>query len=124
MDDIDLVVELAKGYNNLEITAFENVVVSNVIYDSQNELYPIVGWSDLRNHLLQQFAAINKSKFRLYAELGYWGSRPCIILSQGSKELKKAVVLISFQADKICRINYCTGTPSWNDVLGTNQYPR
>jgi hypothetical protein len=124
MSELELITEIAKGYNNLDISIIEKVVSPGIIYEQQGDLFPIEGWSDVKSRLGEFFEATSKSKFLVYAELGYWGSKSCIRLSRGSKELKNAVLLIAVINGRVGRIFNSTTTPHWMDVIGSNLYPK
>lgn len=117
---------LAKTYNNLNIKHIEGFLSKNVIYENQNVLEPIQARENLINYLTQKFKTIKKSNNLVYAELGYLDAqkeKPCVILSQGKKENKGALVLIESADNLITRIDICTVTPHWSKAIRTNEYP-
>tara|TARA_R110002051_G_scaffold309063_2_gene381458 strand:- start:239 stop:613 length:375 start_codon:yes stop_codon:yes gene_type:complete len=121
-----LIKELAKTYNNLNINNIENLFSKDVVYESQNVLEPIQGSENLINYLNQKFETIKKSNNLVYAELAYLDAqkeKACIILSQGDKENKGALVLIESADNLITRIDICTVAPHWSKAIRTNEYP-
>lgn len=120
------ITELAKTYNNLDIRYVENLLKANVIYESQNVLTPIEGKENLINYLQNKFKIIKDTDNLVFAEIGYLDtekSKPCIILSQGNKENKGALILIKTKDNLITRIDICTVAPHWSSAIRTNEYP-
>ncbi|WP_299061719.1 hypothetical protein [uncultured Polaribacter sp.] len=120
------ITELAKTYNNLDIRYVENLLKANVIYESQNVLTPIEGKENLIDYLQNKFKIIKDTDNLVFAEIGYLDtgkSKPCIILSQGNKENKGALILIKTKDNLITRIDICTVAPHWSSAIRTNEYP-
>lgn len=137
MNKLELIRLLAKAYNNLDIKEIEEILSEEIIYESQNVLKPICGKNELKTYLSAKFELIKNTKNTVFAEIGFLGEedrsnfndlsnykgQPCIILSQGEKENKGALILIEAANNKILRIDICTIAPHWTLANRTNQYP-
>jgi hypothetical protein len=120
------ITELAKTYNNLDIKYLSDLLSEDVRYESQNVLTPIVGKENLINYLKQKLKLIKESNHLVYAEIGFLDTKkenPCIILSQGNKESKGALVLVETIDNLISGIDICTVAPHWSTAIRTNDYP-
>ncbi|HTZ17031.1 MAG TPA: hypothetical protein VMB78_01195 [Dissulfurispiraceae bacterium] len=133
-----LVTALGKAYNNLDVSCIEHLLDENVIYESQQVLCPLKGREAVLDYLLKKFITLrNTPGSELIAELGFMGSQerayikaafvaegqPCLIMSQGEKDRKLAVVLVDGLRGKIARVELCTVAPHWSQVHGTGEYP-
>lgn len=133
-----LVTELAKTYNNLDHSFVENLLAEDVVYESQNVIVPLKGKATVIDYLKKKFEKLRETPdAKLYAELGFLGNlgnaeiktpfahegQPCIIMSQGNKNNKLAVVLVEQMNGKISRIDICTVAPYWSQAKGTDEYP-
>jgi hypothetical protein len=133
-----LVTALGKAYNTIDVSHIEDVLDDNVIYESQQVFTPLKGKEAVLNYLQKKFVTLkNTPGAELIAELGFMGSQerayikaafvregqPCLILSQGEKDRKLAVVLVEGLKGKISRVELCTVAPHWSQVQGTGEYP-
>src|SRR5271169_6280074 len=133
-----LVTALGKSYNTLDISYIANLLNDDIIYESQQVLAPLKGKEAVLDYLQKKFITLrNTPGSELIAELGFMGSQehayikaafasegqPCLILSQGDKERKLAVVLVEAVKGKISRVELCTVAPHWSQVKGTGEYP-
>lgn len=133
-----LVTAVGKAYNTLDVSHIEALLDDNVIYESQQVLSPLKGKEAVMEYLRQKFITLrNTPGSELIAEFGFMGSQehsyikaafaregqPCLILSQGEKERKLAVVLVEGLKGKISRVELCTVAPHWSLVDGTGEYP-
>lgn len=137
MNELKLIVMLAKAYNKLNYKEIENVVSEDVVYESQNVLSALNGKTEVLEYLKGKFETIRKSGNLVFAEIGFLGKqeilnvnnlseykgRPCIILSQGNKEAKGALILVESDVNEIKRIDICTVAPHWTHATRTNKYP-
>ncbi|MFD1616083.1 hypothetical protein [Gelatiniphilus marinus] len=124
---INLIKTLAKSYNNLNQDGLESVLDENIIYESQNVLNALEGKQNVLSYLEGKFKTIHNSGNQVYAELGFLDKakkKPCIILSQGDKENKGALILIEAKNNLITRIDICTVVPHWKSAIQTNEYPK
>ena len=111
-----LVTALGEAYNTLDVSHIEYLLDDNVIYESQQVLAPLKGREAVLDYLRKKFVTLrNTPGSELFAELGFMGSQerayikaafaregqPCLILSQGKKERKLAVVLVEGLNGKI-----------------------
>lgn len=121
-----LITQLAKCYNNLDVSYINNLLHNDVVYESQNVLTAIEGKNDVLAYLEPKFKVIKDSNNIVFAEVGYLDvekENPCIILSQGSKENKGGLILIETKSNLISRIDICTVAPHWSSAIGTSEYP-
>ncbi len=123
MNKLEIVTEIAKGYNNLNSSTFEVLASDDISYESQWVLNSIYGKAEIFNYLNQKFETIKNSETKLFAELAYFGEDPCIILAQDTKENKVATVLIDIANEQIGKMTICE-VPNWRDAKKTNQYPK
>ena len=123
MNELEFYKEVSKAYNNLDYTLMENVFSDEVVYESQNVFSSLNGKNEVVDYLKGKFKAISSSKNLVFAELGYLpNNKPCIILSQGSKENKGSVVLLEIENQAVARIDICTVAPHWSIVKPTGGY--
>ncbi|HMK61142.1 MAG TPA: hypothetical protein VK452_08360 [Dissulfurispiraceae bacterium] len=133
-----LATALGKTYNNLDVSYIETLLDDDIIYESQQVLAPLKGKEAVLDYLRKKFVTLrNTPGAQLIAELGFMGSQdrayikaafavegqPCLILSQGEKDRKLAVVLVEGVKGKIKRVELCTVAPHWSQVRGTGEYP-
>ena len=123
---IKLIKEVGKAYNTLNHNVLDASLDDGIIYESQNVLKALKGKKAVMEYLEGKFATIRKLENHVYAELGFLDEakqKPCIILSQGSKENKGALILVEENNNKITRIDICTVAPHWTSAIRTNEYP-
>ena len=133
-----LVTALGKAYNTLDVSHIEHLLDEDVIYESQQVLCPLKGRAAVLGYLRKKFDTLRSTPgSELITELGFMGSQerayikaafaaegqPCLIMSQGDKETKLAVVLVAGLRGKISRVELCTVAPHWSQVEGTGEYP-
>ena len=122
MNKLEIVTEIAKGYNNLNSSTFEVLASENISYESQWVLNALNGKAETFSYLKQKFETIKNSETKLFAELAYFGEDPCIILAQDTKENKVATLLIDITNEQISQMTICE-VPNWRDANSTNEYP-
>lgn len=123
---VELIKSVAKTYNNLNQDVLVPILDEDIVYESQNVLKALKGKKAVLEYLKQKFATIRKMENQVYAELGFLDEakqKPCIILSQGTKENKGALILIKDENNLITRIDICTVAPHWTSAIPTNEYP-
>jgi hypothetical protein len=133
-----LVTALGKAYNTLDVAHIEQILDDDIKYESQQVLSPLKGNEAVLDYLRKKFVTLrNTPGSELFAEIGFMGSQereyikaafvaegqPCLILSQGAKEKKLAVVLVEGLKGKISEVQLCTIAPHWSQVQGTGEYP-
>jgi hypothetical protein len=137
MSDIELIIIVAKSYNNLDYKFIEEIASDDIIYESQSVFSALIGKKKVIHYLKGKFNTIKDSDSPVFAEIGFPGynnkeikkdfseylGRPCIILSQDSKDHKVALVQIRSESGKLKRIDICTVAPHWSEAFGTGQYP-
>jgi hypothetical protein len=122
MKNLEIVKEVAKGYNKLDSAIIEAIASNEIIYESQWVINSINGSKEVFSYLAHKFEIIKKSATEIHAELAYFGEEPCIVLAQNSKENPVATIRIKIENNKITRIDICQ-IPHWNDTVRTNEYP-
>ncbi|MBK6836110.1 MAG: hypothetical protein IPG89_18290 [Bacteroidetes bacterium] len=122
MTNLEIVKEIAKGYNNLDSSIIESFSSDDIIYESQWVINSINGSKEVFSYLAHKFEIIKNSATEMHAELAYFGEEPCIVLAQGSKENPVATIRVKIEDNKIARIDICQ-IPHWNDTVRTNEYP-
>jgi len=137
MNQVNLIKKVAKAYNNLDYTEIEEVSSDQIVYENQDVFHPLKGKQQVSRFLERKFSSVKSSGDPLFAEIGIMKDKgdsmsehpvtnegmPCIIVSQGKKENKVALILIEAQEDKLTRIDICTVSPHWSMAAGTNEFP-
>ena len=133
-----LVTALGKAYNTLDVAHIEQLLDDDIKYASQQVFSPLKGKEAVLDYLRTKFTTLrNTPGSELFAEIGFMGSQereyikaafategqPCLILSQGQKDRKLAVVLVEGIEGKISDVQLCTVAPHWSQVQGTGEYP-
>jgi hypothetical protein len=76
-------------------------------------------------YIIKKYTAFKNTNNLVYAELGFHQNTPCIIMSQGDKENKGALIFIELtkEEDKIQRMDMCGISPHWSSARRTHEYP-
>ena len=122
MNKLEIVNEIAKGYNNLDSSLIEAVAADNIIYESQWVMSSINTKVETFKYLKHKFEIIKNVETKLFAEIAYYGEDPCIILAQDTTENKVATLLIEVTNEQVSRMDICE-VPNWRDCKRTNEYP-
>jgi hypothetical protein len=122
MTDLEIVKEIAKGYNNLDSSIIESLSSVDIIYESQWVINSINGSKQVFSYLAHKFKIIKKSETEMYAEIAYFGEEPCIVLAQNSKANPVATLRITIENNKIVRLDICQ-IPHWKETVRTSDYP-
>lgn len=122
MNKLEIVNEIAKGYNNLDSERIEVLAADAIIYESQWVLSSINSKEEVFKYLKHKFEIIKNSETKLFAEIAYFGEEPCIILAQDNKDNKIATLLLEIKNQHISRMDICE-VPNWRDAIRTNEYP-
>jgi len=123
---INTITQIATAYNTLDTTVFNSLIADDFVYESQNVFEPISGKENFMVYINGKFSSIKESGSFVFAEICYLGRNdtPCIIISQGTKEKKGALLIIEInQNNKIRRMDMCTVAPNWSTAKRTNIYP-
>ena len=123
MNKLEIVNEIAKGYNNIDSSLIEAVASDNIIYESQWVMSSINTKVETFKYLKHKFEIIKNSETKLFAEIAHYGEDPCIILAQDTTENKVATLLIEVTNEQVSRMDICE-VPNWRDCKRTNEYPR
>ena len=122
MNKLEIVNEIAKGYNNLDSSLIEAVASDNVIYESQWVMSSINSKVETFQYLKHKFDIIKNSETKLFTEIAYYGEDPCILLAQDTTENKVATLLIEITNEQVSRMDICE-VPNWRNCKRTNEYP-
>jgi hypothetical protein len=116
MTEEDLVKELAKAWNNLNVSFIENLLIDDFRYASQWVVEEMKGKDNYINFISTKFQKIRESIAengdKIIAEIGYctqgFPNKPCIVLTQISgNEKSPATLLIETDNGLIKRIDMC-----------------
>jgi hypothetical protein len=116
MTEEDLIKELAKAWNNLNVSFIENLLIDDFRYSSQWVLEEMKGKDNYINFISRKFQKIRESIAengdKIIAEIGYctqgFPNKPCIVLTQISgNEKSPATLLIETDNGLIKRIDMC-----------------
>lgn len=133
-----LTTEVARAYNNLDVSIIAARLADDIVYESQQVLIPLRGKPGVVEYLEQKFETItNTPEAQLFVELAFLENlddtmiplafaregQPCLIMAQGRRENRLAVVLVHQREGKVSRIDICTVAPHWTQARGTGEYP-
>jgi hypothetical protein len=110
-----LLVQLAKSWNNLDVSFIENHLADDITYESQWVFTPIQGKANFLPYLNSKFQAIKtavqQGEMQVSAELAIHPSltsKDCLVLTQTtSQEDVVVLVVIELLDDLISRIDVC-----------------
>ena len=122
MNKLEIIIEVAKGYNNLDSSKIEALAADAIIYESQWVLSSINSKEEVFKYLKHKFEIIKNSETKLFAEIAYFGKEPCIILAQDKKDNKIATLILKIKNKQISRMYICK-VPNWRDAIGIKEYP-
>ena len=120
-----LVRKVATAYNTLNSEVFKDIIPDDFTYESQHVFEPINGKDKFLEYIGAKYNTIQNSNNAVYAEFAYHENSPCIIISQGDKENKGALLLLELttEGDKIQRMDMCGVAPHWSSAKRTHEYP-
>ena len=135
--DLGFVAQVAKAYNKLDAGFISSIASEDLYYNSQAVYAPLEGKDEVMDFLYKKFRTVRDSGHPVFAELAYLVTlpsrdllcmdeikgRPCIILSQDTKENKTALIDVKVSRNKVTEICICTVTPNWWQALPTGIYP-
>jgi hypothetical protein len=121
----NLVRKIATAYNTLNSEIFIGIIAENFIYESQHVFEPMNGKETFLKYIAGKYKTIQNSTNAVYAELAFHDNTPCIIISQGEKENKGALLFLELtkEGDKIQRMDMCGIAPHWSSAKRTHEYP-
>ena len=137
MPDISFVAQVAKAYNKLDAGFISSVASDDLYYTSQLVYAPLEGKDKVIDFLYRKFRTARDSGHPAFAELAYLidlssrdllrvdeeNGRPCIILSQDTRENKIGLITVKVSRNKVTEISICTISPHWSQALSTGLYP-
>lgn len=123
--------QLAKSWNNLDISFIERELAENFTYESQWVLLPIEGKYEFLKYLQSKFqaikSAIQKETMTVSAELALHPAmqhKPIIVLTQITGEgVTQVSLLIKIENEKIKRIDVCF-IPDPTEAILTGEFPK
>lgn len=119
MNESELLIEFAKGWNNLDVSFMEDILDENLEYTSQWVIETMHGKNNYLNYIEGKFKTIRNSINIPQAELGYYKNifseenKPCLVIAQGDN---KVVVLANVKDGKLSKINM-VGIPLPNNAI-------
>lgn len=128
--EIELLRNVAKAWNNLDSCFIENELADNLIYKSQWVLAPIEGKKEFLTYLQSKFSAIKlammSERISVRAELAFHPdieNSPCIVVTQTAMDgIREVLILIRIGDKKITRIDVCF-KPDPADANLTGEFP-
>jgi hypothetical protein len=110
-----LLIQLAKTWNNLDISFIEHFLAEDFTYESQWVFSPIHGKDNFLPYLKSKFqaieTAIKNSGMKVYAELATHPDlheKQCIVLTQTLvQETVSVLIVIEVRSEQISRIDIC-----------------
>ena len=110
-----LLTQVAKSWNNLDVSFIENLLADDFTYESQWVFSPIRGKDNFLPYLKSKFqafaTAIKDSGMQVYAELAIHPDlkgKDCIVLTQiTGQEVISVLIVIELINDLISRIDIC-----------------
>ncbi len=113
----------ASLWNTLDPAGFLALLAEDFIYESQAVLEPLMGGDAFADYIGKKVAAVKTSGTTVHAEMGSVGTRPCVILAQGSKDDLVALAFVALEAGRVKRLDLCMVPPP-RTATRTGDYPR
>lgn len=120
-----IVRKIATAYNTLNPEIFADFLADDFTYESQHVFEPMNGKETFLEYIKGKYNTIRRTGEKVYAEIGYYENAPCMIISQGDKEDKVALLFIELttEGDKVQRMDMCGVAPNWSSAKRTHEYP-
>jgi hypothetical protein len=117
--------QVATAYNTLNYKIFESLIIDDFTYESQQVFDVMNGKQNFIEYIQGKFERIKQTNTFVFAEIGYLSPETmCIIISQGTKDNKGALLMLEINDDeKIIRMDMCTISPNWRDAKRTGEFP-
>jgi len=128
--DLDFENHCARTYavmwNTLDPSLIRPVAADGIVHEAQQVLTPLVGRNKMMAYLERKMEAVRDEMdcFQVFAEIGEFQERPCIIVAQGDRENLVGVVLFEVKNGKLSRIDLCSVLPRPEQTIRTGVYPR
>lgn len=124
-----LLIQLAKSWNNLEVSFIEHLLAEDFTYESQWVISPLRGKENFLPYLKLKFQAIsteiNNGEMQVSAELANHPDlqgKDCIVLTQTTKtEVLHVLIVIELHKKLISRIDICFIPDPETAILTGNQ---
>lgn len=114
--------EYARMMNTLEVGRLADLLAEDFRYSSQWVFDEIASREAFLDYISRKLLALRESGVAVFAEMGSCG-RPCVVLSQGSRQNRIATVLAEVKDGELARLDMCLVPPP-ESVRGTGELPR
>ncbi len=113
----------ARLWNSLDPADFLERLAADFVYESQAVLEPLVGKAAFTEYITHKIEAVRRSGDAVHAELGAVGTRPCVVLAQGSRDDLVALAFLALEAGRVKRLDLCIVPPP-RTATRSGDYPR
>lgn len=112
-------------FNTLDPLAFVPLLGAKVRYSNQNILTDLKDKKAVVEYILPKLKTIEQGlpETRVFAELGEFQDRPCVLMAQGTKEPPLVVVLFEVDNKSVTSVAYCTAVPHPSQAKRLGVYP-
>lgn len=138
LKELNFIKLYAKSWNNLDSEVLDSLLSNNVVYESQNVFTALNGKADVMEYFRGKMTTLKRAgnEHKVYAEIGFYdrfngryvtqklAGRPVVILSQGTKDVPIALVLLEVVDNLIERIDICSVAPHPLSAFRTGEYPQ
>jgi hypothetical protein len=130
--ELELITEVAKSWNNLNISFLEPILAEDFVYNSQWVFDEMKGKQAYLKYISGKFLAIiegiEKKGNKIIAEIGYctygYPGKPCIVLTQTTYEkIQSVTLLIEAENNVITKMDLC-GVPAPETAKLTGIIPK
>ena len=111
--------------NTLDPLVFVPLLAETVRYSSQKVLENLDGKKRVTKYFVDKMSAIEKGfpDLKVFAEMGEWQGRPCVVVAQGEKEPPVAVVIFGVKDKTVLTVDLCTEIPNPDMATRSGLYP-
>jgi hypothetical protein len=126
MNEVELLIEFAKSWNNLDVLYIDYILDDDMEYTSQWVIETLYGKKNYLKYLDGKFKTIRNRINLPKADLGYYTfangeeNKPCLVITQGDV---KVAILTEILNGKISKINM-VGIPLPNNAILLNIIPK
>ncbi|MBS9773782.1 MAG: hypothetical protein KGV59_01315 [Tenacibaculum sp.] len=126
LDEVQLLIEYAKAWNNLNVSYLENILSDNFEYNSQWVFDTMYGKETYIDYLKGKFKRIKETNAFPQAEIGYYKNaygvknKPCIVIKQNDT---KVSIIMKINNGKITNIDM-VGFPDPNTAITFDYFPK
>ncbi len=126
-NEVQLLIEYAKSWNNLDVSYVKNILSDDFQYTSQWVFETMHGKDKYINYLERKFEVIKRTASLVQAQIGYYehyplvGNKPCIVIEQ--KNNGKTAILIEVNNGKIIKSSI-VDIPNPEGAITLNYFPK